>query len=218
MPGKTCRCGITEPRLHECKNMRWESANPEFIFRKSEIWEWRDTTHAGSMLIIIITPLWRCHGIVIAASSLCQGGRMALPRRCDYIAIVLRLRCNHSTIKTQSHRPDVVIVPPSHMKRRGHLIETAKPSIIDIGTIEPIGTIEFIKIVLKKSRPGCLQASFCFVNTKKVAPQCGRKSMKGHQMHRRNFYFESCVCQKKRKKLRSMGKSSVVDFLLLLFL
>ena len=84
------------------------------------------------------------------------------------------------------------------MKRRGHLIETAKPSIIDIGNIVPIGTIEFIKIVLKKSRPGCLRASFCFVNTRKVAPPCGRKSMKGHQTHRRNFYFESCVCQKKR--------------------
>ena len=123
---------------------------------------------------------------------------MALSRRYDYIAIVLRLRCNHSAIKTQSHRHDVVIAQPSHMKRRGHLIEMTKLSIRNIGTIVPIRTIEFMEIVLKKSHPGCLQASFCFVNTKKVAPQCGRKSMKGHQMHRRNFYFESCVCQKKR--------------------
>ena len=75
-----------------------------------------------------------------------------------------------------------------------------------------------MEIVLKKSHPGCLQASFCFINTKKVAPQCGCKSMKGHQMRHGIFYFESCVCQKKRKKLWSMGKSSVVDFLLLLFL
>ena len=150
------------------------------------------------MLIIIITPLWRCHGIVIAASSLCQGGRMALPRRCDYIAIVLRLRCNHSTIKTQSHRPDVVIVPPSHMKRRGHLIEMAKPSIRNVGNIGTIGTIEFIENVLKKSLLGCLRASFCFVNTKKVPQRCDSKSAKGHQTRRRFFYFESCVCQKKR--------------------
>ena len=128
-----------------------------------------------------ITPLWRRHGIVIASASLCQGGRMAFSRRCDYIAIVLRLRCNHSTIKTQSHRHDVVIAPPSHMKRRGHLIETAKPSIRNIGTIVPIGTIEFIKIVLKKSLIGCLRASFCFVNTRKAPPRCDSKSAKGHQ-------------------------------------
>ena len=123
---------------------------------------------------------------------------MAFSRRYDYIAIVLRLRCNHSAIKTQSHRPDVVIAPPSYMKRRGHLIEKAKESIRNIGTIVPIRTIEFMEIVLKKSHPGCLQASFCFINTKKVAPRCGRKSMKGHQTHHGIFYFESCVCQKKR--------------------
>ena len=96
-------------------------------------------------LLIIIPALWQFHGIVIAASSLCQGGRIALSRHYDYIAIVLRLRCNHSTIKTQSHRPDVVIAPPSHMKRHRHLIEMTKASIRNIGTIVPIGAIEFIK-------------------------------------------------------------------------
>ena len=70
---------------------------------------------------------------------------MALSRHYDYIAIVLRLRCNHSTIKTQSHRPDVVIAPPSHMKRHRHLIEMTKASIRNIETIVPIGAIEFIK-------------------------------------------------------------------------
>ena len=155
--------------------------------------------NAGNISVeLVITPLWRCHGIVIAVSSLCQGGRMAFSRHCDYIAIVLRLRCNHSTIKTQSHRPDVVIAPPSHMKRRGHLIEMAKTSIRNMGNIGTIATIEFIENVLKKSHFGCLRASFCFINTKKVAPRCGRKSMKGHQTHHGIFYFESCVCQKKR--------------------
>ena len=125
---------------------------------------------------------------------------MALSRHYDYIAIVLRLRCNHSTIKTQSHRPDVVIAPPSHMKRRGHLIEMTKLSIRNIGTIVPIGTIKTTKIVLKKSLLGCLRASFCFVNTKKVPPRCDSKSAKGHQTQRGIFYFESCVCQKKRTK------------------
>ena len=67
-----------------------------------------------------------------------------------------------------------------------------------MGNIGTIGTIEFIENVLKKSHFGCLRASFCFVNTKKVAPRCGHKSPIGHQTQRGIFYFESCVCQKKR--------------------
>ena len=69
-----------------------------------------------------------------------------------------------------------------------------------MGTIVPIGTIEFIEIVLKKSHIGSLRASFCFVHTKKVAPRCDSKSAKGHQMQCGIFYFESCICQKKRTK------------------
>ncbi|MBQ5606755.1 MAG: hypothetical protein IIU87_06060, partial [Prevotella sp.] len=64
----------------------------------------------------------------------------------------------------------------------------AKQSIRNIGTIVPIGTIKTTKIVLKKSLLGCLRASFCFVNTKKVAPRCWRESMKGHQTQRGIFY------------------------------
>ena len=67
-----------------------------------------------------------------------------------------------------------------------------------MGNIGTIGTIEFIENVLKKSLLGCLRASFCFVNTEKVPPRCGRKSPKGHQMQCGIFYFESCICQKKR--------------------
>ena len=67
-----------------------------------------------------------------------------------------------------------------------------------MGNIGTIGTIEFIENVLKKSLLGCLRASFCFVNTKKVPLRCDSKSAKGHQMQCGIFYFESCVCQKKR--------------------
>ena len=96
------------------------------------------------------------------------------------------------------------------MKRRGHLIEMAKQSIRNIGTIVPIGTIKTTKIVLKKSLLGCLRASFCFVNTKKVAPRCGRESMKGHQTQRGIFYFESCVCQKKEQKTHSPHTQNII--------
>ena len=67
-----------------------------------------------------------------------------------------------------------------------------------MGNIGTTDTIEFIEIVLKKSLLGCLRVSFCFVNTRKAPPRCDSKSAKGHQMQRGIFYFESCVCQKKR--------------------
>ena len=76
----------------------------------------------------------------------------------------------------------------------------AKESIRNLGTIVPLGTMEFIKIVLKKSHFGCLRASFGFINTQKPADFCALRSAKGHQMRDRKFYFESCVCQKKEQK------------------
>ena len=71
-----------------------------------------------------------------------------------------------------------------------------------MGNIGTTDTIEFIEIVLKKSLIGCLRVSFCFVNTRKAPPRCGRKSVKGHQTQCGIFYFESCVCQKKRMSFK----------------
>ena len=60
--------------------------------------------------------------------------------------------------------------------------------------------METIKILLKNSPDGSIRASFYFVNMRKRAGQGSGKSAKGHLSHRLNFYFESCVCQKKRTK------------------
>ena len=43
-----------------------------------------------------------------------------------------------------------------------------------------------------------IMASFWFVNIQKTRHPQPSSRAKGHQTHRRFFYFESCVCQKKR--------------------
>ena len=63
--------------------------------------------------------------------------------------------------------------------------------------------------MLKKTLSGCLQASFDFINTQKPADFCALRSAEGHQMSGRNFYFESCVCQKKSKKHPDFREKSV---------
>ncbi|MBO5002404.1 MAG: hypothetical protein J6C66_06860 [Prevotella sp.] len=64
---------------------------------------------------------------------------------------------------------------------------------------------------LKKSAYACCQASFCFVNTKKYDDGGSLKTAKGHQTHRQIFYFESCVCQKKRIKSAHLFRHIACD-------
>ena len=63
--------------------------------------------------------------------------------------------------------------------------------------------METIKILLKNSPGGSIRASFYFVNMRKRAGQGCGKAAKGHLSHRLNFYFESCVCQKKEQNIAS---------------
>ena len=95
------------------------------------------------------------------------------------------------------------------MKRRAHGIAMAAIFNRNIGTIGTIGTIKTIKNLLKKTPAGCTWASFRFVNTQEQTGRSDKKSAKGHLSHFWNFYFESCVCQKKRKKHPDFREKSV---------
>ena len=86
------------------------------------------------------------------------------------------------------------------MKRRAHGIAMTAIFNRNIETIGTIETIKTIKILLKKTPAGGIRAPFGFVNTQKQTGRSNEKSAKGHQTHRWNFYFGSCVCQKKRTK------------------
>ena len=60
---------------------------------------------------------------------------------------------------------------------------------------------DFVKKRLKNPPFRCIKASFIFVNMQKMQIPYAPFDAKGHQTRRHFFYFESCVCQKKRKVL-----------------